>query len=118
VGWYSTFGGALVAPPTARREFPVNDELAVYAEVYDNVLKPPHRVDITSTIRTDTGREVFKATDERSSDEFGGSSGGYGYTARIPLKGLAPGLYVLTVEARSRLGNDEPVTRLAQFRIR
>ena len=79
---------------------------------------PPHGVDITSTIRTDTGREVFKAAEERSSDELGGSRGGYGYTTRLPLKGLSPGLYVLTVEGRSRLGNSDAVSRVVQFRIR
>jgi hypothetical protein len=31
---------------------------------------------------------------------------------------LAPGLYVLKVEARTRLGNAEPIVRQVQFRIR
>jgi VWFA-related protein len=117
LGADASFGGALPAPPTALRDFPVNDELALYAEVYDNVLKPPHQVDITSTIRTDVGREVYRASEARASGELGGSKGGFGYTARIPLKGLPPGLYVLTVEAGSRLGNDEPESRVVQFRI-
>jgi hypothetical protein len=112
------FGGSLLAPPTTLRDFPAGDEIAVFAEVYDNVLKPPHRVDITSTVRSDVGREVFRATEERSSDELKGARGGYGYTGRIPLKGLPPGLYVLTVEARSRLGDDDPISRAVQFRIR
>ncbi len=118
LGTDPSFGGALVAPPTALREFPSNDELAVFTEVYDNVVKPPHRVGITAKVRDDTGREVFTNSEERSSEELAGARGGYGYTARIPLKGLEPGLYVLTVAARSRLENDETVSRDIQFRIR
>jgi len=60
---------------------------------------------------------VFTNTETRSSEELGGKRGGYGYKVGIPLKEFAPGLYVLKVEARSRLGSDEPITRQVQFRI-
>ena len=43
-------------------------------------------------------------TDERSSTELQGAQGGYGYSARLPLKTLEPGIYVIRVEGRSRLG--------------
>ena len=108
----------LPTPPTTMREFPSGDELALFAEVYDNQLSPPHMVDITTNVLTDEGRVVFTNTESRSSTELQGKAGGYGYTTRIPLKNLAPGLYVLRVDARTRTGQDEPITRQVQFRIR
>lgn len=107
----------LPAPPTASRLFTPGDTLAVFAEVYDNTPQPAHQVDITTTVLTDDGRSVFSAREERSSSELQGKSGGYGHTTQIPLKGLAPGLYVLKIEAQSRLGKGATVAREVPFRI-
>ena len=109
----------LPGPPTTLREFRTDDEIALFAEVYDNEVSRPHRVDIVTTVRDDAGRTVFKHEDERSSDELQGARGGYGYTARVPLKEFTPGLYVLRVEAKSRLsGNEQPVAREVQVLVR
>jgi hypothetical protein len=97
--------------------FPAGDELAVLAEIYDNQGAQPHSVDITATLKAEGRVQVFANSERRSSKELGGARGGYGYTTRIPLKDLAPGLYVLTIEARSSLGGAEPVTREVQIRI-
>jgi VWFA-related protein len=107
----------LPAPPIALRTFPQNDELAIFAEVYDNSGKAPHKVDIITSVLTDEGKPVFKTEDERESSELQGAKGGYGYTTRVPLSELQPGSYVLNIEARSRLGNDVSVTRQVQFRV-
>ena len=45
------------------------------------------------------------------------AGGGYGYSAKIPLTGIAPGTYVLKVEARSRLGEGASARREVQFTI-
>ena len=103
------------APPIAQRTFPQNDELAIFTEVYDDGTAASHKIDIVTTIRSDEGRIFFKNEEERDSKELEGKRGGYGYTARIPMTGLSPGLYVLTVEARSRLGTDVGASR--QIRI-
>jgi VWFA-related protein len=108
---------ALPGPPTVTREFLSNEEIALVAEVYDNELKTPHKVDITTSLRSDDGRELYKHADERASSELGKGGGGYGYTARVPLKGLSPGLYLLRVEARSRLGKGAAVSREVQIRV-
>ena len=85
-----------------RRTFPRNDEInSLFVEAYDNQASKPHKVDITATVTTDEGKVLFKNNEVRESSELGGKRGGYGYAARIPLKDLAPGLYVLTVSARS-----------------
>jgi len=108
---------ALPGPPTASRTFPRGDELAVFAEVYDNDAKTPHVVDITSTVVSEDGRNVFKTAEERNSAELQGKPGGYGHQARISLKDFAPGTYLLTVEAKSRAGNKPPVGRTIQFKV-
>jgi hypothetical protein len=111
------FKDVLPGPPTAMREFPQGDQLAIFTEVYDNLPKTPHRVAITASVLADDGKVVFSRSDERNSDELKGSVGGYGYTATIPLKGLAPGRYVLRVEAKSLIGKGETVTRDVEFRV-
>jgi hypothetical protein len=108
---------AMPGPPTTSRDFRAGEELALLAEIYDNQGGMPHSVDITTSLLADDGREVFKHEDQRSSTELGGARGGYGYTARVPLKGLSPGLYVLRVEARSRLGKGTSASREVQVRV-
>ena len=107
----------LPAPPVALRTFPQNDELALFAEIYDNSGKTAHKVDIVTSVLTDEGKPVFKNEDQRDSSELQGASGGYGYSTRVPLSELAPGQYVLSVEARSRLGDNVSSTRQVQFRV-
>lgn len=107
---------ALPAPPIVEREFPQNDELALFAEVYDNETAP-HKVDIETRLTSDAGKVVFKSDEERSSSELAGARGGYGYQSRVPLAGVDPGLYVLTVEAKSRLGRDVGAARQVQITV-
>lgn len=107
----------LPAPPTTAREFTAKDMLAVLAEVYDNVSGPSHSVEITTTLRSDDGKTVFSHAERRQNSELAGGRGGYGYTSKVPLADLAPGLYVLKVEARSSLGKSPSVAREVQIRI-
>jgi hypothetical protein len=110
--------GVLPASPTAIRDFPRNDTLALFAEVYDNQSSAPHRVAITSSILADDGRVLFTASDERSSDELQGKKGGYGYTREIPLSQFPPGRYVLRIEARTTLANGGTTFREVELRVR
>ena len=107
----------LPGPPVALRTFPQNDELSVFAEVYDNEASKPHKVDIATTITSDDAKVVFKNEEERSSTDIQGKRGGYGYVGRIAMRDLAPGTYVLKVEARSRLGSGATVSREVQFTV-
>jgi hypothetical protein len=107
----------LPAAPVALRTFPQNDEIALFAEIYDNTGKNPHKVDITTSILTDDGKVVFKNNDERDSSELRGAKGGYGYATRVPLSEVPPGEYVLSVQARSRLGNDNVASRDVRIRV-
>jgi hypothetical protein len=99
------------------RAFPQNDEMVLFAEIYDNAAGTPHKVDITSSVTTDDGKVLFKTDEVRDSSDLGGARGGYGYTTRIPMKDLAPGTYVLKVEAKSRLANAPTAVREVMFRV-
>jgi hypothetical protein len=99
------------------REFPQGDELAIFSEVYDNSAAQPHKVEIAASLRAEGGQAVFETREERDSSELKGSSGGYGFSARIPLRDVAPGSYVLRVEARSRLGEQPTAARETVIRV-
>jgi VWFA-related protein len=107
----------LPGPAVALRDFPRGDELAFFAEVYDNDVKAPHVVDITTRVVSEDGRDVFKTSEERQSSELQGKPGGFGHTARLSTKEFAPGVYLLTVEARRRVDKSEPIGRTIPFRI-
>ena len=112
------FKDVLPAPPTAMREFVQADTLTLFTEVYDNAVSTPHRVGITASVLADDGKVVFTTSDERKSEELQGSTGGYGYRTQVPLSGIAPGRYVLRVEAKSLLGNSTPIKREVEFRVK
>lgn len=112
-----TLKALLPGPPTAHRLFSLEDTVAVFAEIYDNRADTPHTVDLNVTVRTDDGTQVFKAEEERDSKEIGAARGGFGYLVRIPMQDLVPGRFVLTVEARSRLGGD-PIKKETEFRVK
>jgi VWFA-related protein len=103
--------GVLPGHAVAARAFAQNDEVALFAEVYDNQGGTPHKVDITTSVTTDEGKVMFTANETRDSSDLGGKTGGYGYTTRIPLRDLEVGSYVLTVSAKTRLGNADAVSR-------
>src|SRR5262249_13425329 len=107
----------LPAPPIAKRAFPRSDEVALFVEVYDNEGSKNHKVDVSATVTADEGRVMFTHNEVRDWKELGGKRGGYGYGTRIPLKDFAPGRYVLSVAARSTLGNGSPVQRQVQFTV-
>ena len=115
---FDPFNGLLPGAPSALREFPNNSEISAAVEVYDNKPTPAHGIDVTARVRADDGRVVYNKHEERSSEELHGTPGGFGYTFRIPIQGWTPGLYVLEVEAKTRLNNAEPVTRLIQFEVK
>jgi hypothetical protein len=111
-------GNVLPGPPTAARTFSTREDLALLAEVYDNDDRHSHSIYVTATLKAEGGSvSVFSNEETRSSRELGGKRGGYGYTTRIPLNGLAPGLYVLKVEAKSSLRDVDTVSREIQIRI-
>ena len=95
----------LPGPLSTYRDFVQNDEVALFTEVYETGGGPAHKVEIRLNLQAEGGQSVFQTREERDSSELKGSSGGYGFSARIPLRDIAPGLYVLRVEAESRIAD-------------
>ena len=106
----------LPGPMTTWRDFVQGDEIALFAELYDNI-KQAHKVDIETSLRSEGGQAVFETKEERDSTELAGGPGGYGFTARVPLKDVPPGLYVLRVTGKARIGDQEQVTRETVVRV-
>jgi hypothetical protein len=106
----------LPAPLSTYRDFAPMDEVALFAEIYDNV-KQPHKVQITATAKAEGGQTVFQTTEAHDSSELAGSAGGYGFQARIPLKAFAPGLYVLRVEGIAQIGDRATTSKEIVFRV-
>jgi VWFA-related protein len=110
------FRQILPAPPTALRDFPANDTLAVFAEIYDSGTAS-HDVDIRTTIRNDEGSTVFASEETRPTEAPKKGRSRLGYTARIPLPHPPAGEYTLRVEARSRLDQRAAAAREVRFRV-
>jgi hypothetical protein len=108
--------GILPAPPTAVRTFAQNDELAVYAEVYEEEGAPAHPIDITTTVRSDTGVVVFDRGEAREPTDR--DQRGYRHTLRIPLANVEPGPYVLSVEAKSQQDANFAAVRHVPFSVK
>jgi len=112
-------GQLLMRPPTTAREFTRDDQLVLFAEVYENQAGgQPHMIDVGTEVRAEGGQVVFRNSETRSSTDLQGGRGGYGYTAQIPLKDISPGLYVVHVEGKRRDGNVPPVSRDVQIRVK
>jgi len=112
-----TLKDVLPGPLATGREFPRNDQIALFAEFYENIPNaPPHTVELSTTARAEDGRVVFQNREQRSSSDLQGKSGGYGYSVRIPLMEFAPGTYVIRVEGRSI--NDASAAREVLIRVR
>ena len=85
----------LPGPLSSYREFPPIDEIALLHRGLRQRRSSRTRWRLSRRSRPKAARSVFETSEERDSSELDGSAGGYGFQARMPLKDMAPGLYVL-----------------------
>ena len=109
-------GKFLPGSATGRRSFATSDVLSLYAEIYDNVSGgPPRRVDVTTRLIDEAGRDVSVARDvlERGPSAPSEKSATYAVSKQLPLKDIAPGRYLLRVEGqlRGETGDESSVIR-------
>jgi VWFA-related protein len=104
-------------PPAATRTFGRDERLGVFVELYDNATPAAHAVDFTTTVTSldDLGPR-FSAQDTRTI-EAGAGVRTQEYRADVPLRDLAPGRYILRVEATSRV-DERTVARQVLFEVR
>jgi VWFA-related protein len=113
------FASSLPGNITSTREFDAGDTLGIYAEVYETLRDATsHTVTLTAQLRAEGGTVVRAVSDERSSAELQGKRGGYGFSAQLPLTDVAPGVYVIHVEARVNTGDRPTVSKDNQIRVR
>jgi len=130
VALISKFGAAMVTahadeqirsmlpgPPSATRTFSQDDEISVFAEVYDDDAAPPHQVEIVTTVRSPDGDVVFESAEEHESSDLRGARGAYRHTTRIPLWTFKPGNYSLSLEARTSRDANLEVARHVPFTV-
>ena len=115
------WNAALPSPPTTVREFTAGDTVTAYLEVYDNNRRlesdPVYAVDATIALRGGNGRVMRTATQRRVSRDARRPSGGHGFAVSLPLEDVAPGPYVLDVEARAARLGVAPVQRRIPIRV-
>ena len=109
----------LPAPPTASREFVRGDAIVLFTELYENLWDDSeHAIAFRTELRDDDGRVIPMTIEERSSKTPQLPGGGHGFLARLPLSQVAPGNYVLHVEARAEAGARRLVTREIPIKVR
>ena len=109
----------LPGPPTLVREFRAGEELAIYTELYG--ARATAAAIVTVSILGEEGREALKreepAGPSPSADAAATTLDRIEVRRRVPLKGLAPGRYLLRVEARPAAGEGPVVRREVPFTI-
>ena len=99
------------------RTFTSADQVAVFAEIYDNPGARTHSLDLKAEIRNENGEVMPVATVSRSSDDLKNAGGTLRLDTQLPLAKLTAGRYVLSVDVRSSAGGD-PVSRSVPFTVR
>jgi VWFA-related protein len=107
---------------TSSRVFATSDVVSLYAEVYESASSgPPRRIDVTTRLINEEGRDVVTAREllERGASA-GDKSATFAVKRDIPLKDVAPGRYLLRVEAqvRGETGGNGTVTRETALTVR
>jgi hypothetical protein len=84
--------------PTAVREFVPSDRVTAFVRIYQKGTSHPTVVLVTSQVRNEHDEIVLKTTTELPADRFG-EDREEDYRVLLPLDGMVPGEYLLTVEA-------------------
>ncbi len=115
----ATVGTVLPGAATSRRRFTTSDTLAVHAEIYATAGEIVPRVDVTTRLIAESGKEVSVARDELSGGAAGGrdKSAAYSFSKSIPLGDVPPGAYLLRVEAQRRGDTDKVTVRETQITV-
>jgi len=104
----------LGAPPTSRREFDRTETLAWLTEIYDNA-RQSRQFDVATRLIDENGRDVFTSREALANGADASNKWTtFAYTGRVPLKGIAPGRYLMRIEARDRAESDQARAVVAQ----
>ena len=102
-------------PPSLDRSFARDETLSAYAEVIDAGAGAPRDVALVTIVRDSSGRDVVRSAQPRANARVGPGEP-FAYAVDLPLKSLAPGAYLLRVEAQAA-GLAGPVVREVPFTV-
>jgi hypothetical protein len=102
-------------PPTTARAFGRADTLRVYAEVVDATAATSRDVTLVTILRDERGREIVNSPQPRANARVEAGRP-FAYATDVPLRSLAPGRYVLQVDARVD-GTEEAASREVPFDV-
>jgi len=104
----ATVATRLPGAATSRREFPVGDTLAVFAEAYANgTSRQPQEIGVTVRVIGERGEEVFNAKESAVSTQSNPAT----IFAQFALEDLTPGVYLVRVETQLSGANSQTVAR-------
>jgi hypothetical protein len=92
---------ALAAPAVARRTFGRDEELVVFAEIYENGRQPAHRLTVSVTLEGEVGVVRPFASETRESGDDRRNAITQAFTVGALLRDVPPGRYLLRVRAQS-----------------
>jgi VWFA-related protein len=104
---------ALGGPPTTARAFAPRDTVSAYVELVDAGATAIRDVDLLTVVRDARGRDVVRSPQPKANAKVAAGQS-FAYAVDLPLKALAPGRYVLRIEARAS-GLPEPLARELVF---
>jgi hypothetical protein len=104
----------LPAPPSPGRDFRNDEAIALYVEVYSAGEVPKTDVRFTTRILNSGGETAIAREDVRTAEALKRSKNGY--PLQVSLRQLAPGDYVLRLEASTPAAR-EPAVRETTFRL-
>ena len=97
-------------PPTTRRTFAEDDSLLVFGDIYPG--RHLEDVDVETTVRDARGNDIVT---REQSFAAGAAGGARAFEANVPLQGLEPGAYVVSVDAHAGAAS---ASRLIPINIR
>jgi VWFA-related protein len=107
--------GLLPTLPTASRTFARTDRVEAFVRLSQRRNRPASSVSVTATLTSEADRQVFTRTTDLAADAFGRTAQADHHLV-IPLEGLTPGQYLLTLTAV--MSPQAVATRTLRFTIR
>lgn len=111
-----TFRARLAGPPTAVRVFRRGEVIGLTAQIYDHDTDL-HSVEIIASLKNGSGVEVYQRTSQQTATAVAKERNTYQYATTVALGTLAPGDYVLAVEAHSCVNAERLARREVAFKV-
>lgn len=109
----------LLRPPTPSRTFTPDEQVELFAEIYDWESEPGQELQfaVATAIRTRAGTTVFSIEELGLSEPLISRRYGFAHSTLVPVHRLPPGEYVLEVQVRSLVDPATSEARTTRFTV-